>query len=330
MADRQSPSTSDRRSGGRRGRALVASAAGSSRDLRLCPGVPGAARRIRARPSLPLVAGQQQTPAGQKIFGAFSDCAPDRWGRTLVDRAERTLSTCRRCRTEPRRDRLSPRGPRRMRQGAFRFRDPRQRHLSARGRPASRRWSISPSCSAPPNGRTRGGGRRRHPPLLNDGSSLGGARPKAHATMREGVSRGQVPESCRRQLERHALGGGRPRTRAPAGIGVPPSQSDDRGPVRVGRGSLRRPGTASVPIRQRDVDAEAGDGGRGSYLEIAMRSRESPAPRVTAGALASGGVHDPHLQYRRPPSQSWFPARSAGWSLSPAFDLNPNPARAKS
>src|SRR4051812_46330601 len=40
-------------------------------------------------PALPLVLGQQQTPAGRAIFGAFSDCAPDRWGRRLIGRAER-------------------------------------------------------------------------------------------------------------------------------------------------------------------------------------------------------------------------------------------------
>src|SRR3954453_11564193 len=39
-------------------------------------------------PGLPLVTGQQQTAAGRPIFGAFSDCAPDRWGRRLIDRAE--------------------------------------------------------------------------------------------------------------------------------------------------------------------------------------------------------------------------------------------------
>jgi hypothetical protein len=32
-------------------------------------------------PRLPLVEGAQQTPAGREIFGAFSDAAPDRWGR---------------------------------------------------------------------------------------------------------------------------------------------------------------------------------------------------------------------------------------------------------
>ena len=40
-------------------------------------------------PALPLVLGQQQTPASRSIFGAFSDCAPDRWGRRLIGRAER-------------------------------------------------------------------------------------------------------------------------------------------------------------------------------------------------------------------------------------------------
>lgn len=37
-------------------------------------------------PSLDLVAGQQQTAANAKIFGAFSDSAPDRWGRRVIDR----------------------------------------------------------------------------------------------------------------------------------------------------------------------------------------------------------------------------------------------------
>lgn len=40
-------------------------------------------------PALSLVAGQQQTPTGRAMFGAFTDCAPDRWGRRLIARAER-------------------------------------------------------------------------------------------------------------------------------------------------------------------------------------------------------------------------------------------------
>ena len=39
-------------------------------------------------PALPLVLGQQQTPASRAMFGAFSDSAPDRWGRGLIARSE--------------------------------------------------------------------------------------------------------------------------------------------------------------------------------------------------------------------------------------------------
>lgn len=43
-------------------------------------------------PSLPLGTAPSQTPVGQKIFGALSDCAPDRWGRTLIKRAEARIA----------------------------------------------------------------------------------------------------------------------------------------------------------------------------------------------------------------------------------------------
>lgn len=39
-------------------------------------------------PTLPPSAAPTQTPVGTRLFGALSDCAPDRWGRTLVSRAE--------------------------------------------------------------------------------------------------------------------------------------------------------------------------------------------------------------------------------------------------
>ena len=40
-------------------------------------------------PALPLSAGQHQTRVGQALFGAFTDCSPDRWGRRLINRAEK-------------------------------------------------------------------------------------------------------------------------------------------------------------------------------------------------------------------------------------------------
>ena len=39
-------------------------------------------------PALPLVTGTLQSAVGRALFGAFSDCPPDRWGRTLISRAE--------------------------------------------------------------------------------------------------------------------------------------------------------------------------------------------------------------------------------------------------
>ena len=39
-------------------------------------------------PGLPLVAGQLQTAGDRAMFGAFADCAPDRWGRRLIHRDE--------------------------------------------------------------------------------------------------------------------------------------------------------------------------------------------------------------------------------------------------
>jgi serine/threonine-protein kinase HipA len=39
-------------------------------------------------PALPLLSGLQQSPASHKMFGAFADSSPDRWGRNLIRRAE--------------------------------------------------------------------------------------------------------------------------------------------------------------------------------------------------------------------------------------------------
>lgn len=43
-------------------------------------------------PALPLGGGTHHTRVGQLLFGAFTDCAPDRWGRTLVKRREAALA----------------------------------------------------------------------------------------------------------------------------------------------------------------------------------------------------------------------------------------------
>jgi serine/threonine-protein kinase HipA len=44
------------------------------------------------QPSLAFAAGSYTTEPGEKIFGCFSDCAPDRWGRALMQRREAKLA----------------------------------------------------------------------------------------------------------------------------------------------------------------------------------------------------------------------------------------------
>ena len=76
-------------------------------------------------PALPLTQGSLQTPVGLDMFRAFSDAAPDRWGRALITRSEKRRATSRQ---------VTPRslgeidfllGVRDdLREGAIRFRDP--------------------------------------------------------------------------------------------------------------------------------------------------------------------------------------------------------------
>ena len=48
-------------------------------------------KRFAIDPELPLFRGRQY-PMAQKLFGAFQDASPDRWGRTLLQRKERILA----------------------------------------------------------------------------------------------------------------------------------------------------------------------------------------------------------------------------------------------
>ena len=45
--------------------------------------------RFALEPALTLGPGPQHTEAGKALFGALGDSAPDRWGRVLMQRAER-------------------------------------------------------------------------------------------------------------------------------------------------------------------------------------------------------------------------------------------------
>jgi serine/threonine-protein kinase HipA len=284
-------------------------------------------------PGLPLVAGQQQTAARRPMFGAFSDCAPDRWGRRLINRAEEH------------RVRDEGRGAERrfgeadyllrvrddLRQGALRFRDPQTGVYLAPERTgvpylldlpellhASERMERDEATAA------------ELLTLLRGGSSLGGARPKAHVLDQNGrIAIAKFPsptadewdvmrwESVALRLARHA------------GIEVPDSSLhliDDKPVLVVDR--FDRAGTRRLGYVSAMTMLEAIDGDDGSYLDIAgVIEEQSPAAREDLRQLWRRIAFsilirntDDHLR-----NHGFLRLSSAGWSLSPAFDLNPDP-----
>jgi serine/threonine-protein kinase HipA len=285
-------------------------------------------------PGLPLIAGQQQTRAEQSMFGAFSDCAPDRWGRTLVDRAERRAATSagHTERTLGEVDYLL--GARDdMRQGALRFRDPGDGPFlapPASGVPAL--IELPELLAAAERDERDEAVAADLTLLLNGGSSLGGARPKAHVIDGDGrpaIAKFPSPAADAWDVMRWeavAL-----ELAADAGIEVPASQLlevSGRAVLAVERFDRTQAGGRLGYMSAMSM-LEAADGVRGSYLEIADAiERESPDPgedlvelwrRIAFSILISNT--DDHLR-----NHGFLRQTSSGWSLAPAFDLNPNPA----
>ncbi len=284
-------------------------------------------------PALSLVAGQQQTPVGRAMFGAFSDCAPDRWGRRLIARAERQ-----RVRREGGAERsfgeidylLGVRDD--LRQGALRFRDP-----------ATGTYLADEAAGVPPLldlPKLLGAAERLERDeasedelrtLLRGGSSLGGSRPKAHVLDADGrVAIAKFPSAAGDEWdvmrwEAVALALARA-----AGIGVPDwtLQIIDEKAVLVAD-RFDRAGEMRIGYVSAMTMLEAGDGDQGSYLEIAdVIERRSPTAgedlrqlwrRIAFSILISNT--DDHLR-----NHGFLRTSSAGWTLSPAFDLNPDPS----
>jgi serine/threonine-protein kinase HipA len=283
-------------------------------------------------PSLPLREGQQHTAAGQALFGAFTDCSPDGWGRRLVLRAEQQRA---------RDDERSPRGLSEvdfllgarddLRQGALRFQDAHDdSYLAASDHGVPHLLNLPRLLNAAEE-------LERDQPtaedlrlLLEGASSLGGARPKAHVldtADQLSIAKFPSPTADRWDVirwESIAL-----TLAQQAGITVPAHQLHKIAgrPVlvlrRFDREAERRLGYVSAMTM-----LGARDGEQGSYLEIAETLEEhSPHAaadlrelwrRIVFSVLISNT--DDHLR-----NHGLLKTSTAGWSLSPAFDLNPNP-----
>lgn len=282
-------------------------------------------------PALPLVTAQQQTAAGRKIFAAFSDCAPDRWGRRLIVRGEKH-----RVEREGGAERsfgeidllLGVRDD--MRQGALRFRRPGEEVFLADEETGVPHLIELPELLGASGAMERDEASEEElRTLLRGGSSLGGARPKAHVI--DGAGRAAIakfPSTADGhdviRWEAVALTLARA-----AGIDVPDWRLkliDDK-PVLIVR-RFDREGERRLGYVSAMTMLEAADGDGGSYLEIVDAiERHSPSTerdlrelwrRIAFTVLISNT--DDHLR-----NHGFLRLSSAGWSLSPAFDLNPDP-----
>ena len=285
-------------------------------------------------PALPLGPGTFRPPAGHAIFGSIGDAAPDSWGRALMRRRERRDAERegRHVRTLQETDFLLGVSDE-ARLGALRF-----RHRGDSVFQAPREAAIPGLIAL---GRLRNAAERVVQGVETDedlraifapGSSLGGARPKASVIDAHGnLSIAKFPkESDEYSLERWeaiALD-----LAEAAGIRAAAHDiHDDRGrPIFVSRRFDRDDGSAGRRIPFVSALSMTGhrDGEHGSYLDIvdalteqgaaAAADRAELFKRMAFSVLVSNT--DDHLR-----NHGFLRLDASGWTLSPAYDVNPTP-----
>lgn len=291
--------------------------------------------RFSLQPALAMTRGTFAPPAGQAVFGSIGDSAPDTWGRRLMQRAERRSSEreSRAVRTLAESDYLLGVADE-TRLGALRFRRVGEEEFQApvrAGVPAlielGRLLQITER-------------------ILRDeetdedlqlifapGSSLGGARPKASVIDRYGhLSIAKFPKETDdysvETWEEIAL-----RLAGKAGITTPKHELIKvAGKAVLLSRRFDREGAIRIPFLSAMSMMAAKDGERGSYPEIVdALTRHGAQARTDAHALYGRVVFnvlisnvDDHLR-----NHGFLWLGKAGWSLSPAYDLNPVPADIK-
>ncbi len=292
-------------------------------------------RHFALEPALPNGPGPYHTLPGRPLFGALGDSAPDRWGRTLLQRAE-----ARRSRAERRTQRtlreidylLGVTDV--LRQGALRFTAAVDGAFLAEMGDSR----VPPLVDLPQLLAASDRVIAHHDSnadlrlLVAPGSSLGGARPKASVRDVDGtllVAKFSSPSDEIHIVRWEAVAltlAGR------AGIELPgwrltKSASHD---VLLLRRFDRR-ATTRVPYLSAMSLLDAGEGDRRSYVDIAEALRRyGAAPRADLPMLWRRLAFnilvsnlDDHLRnhgvlYEAP-----------GWRLAPAYDLNPVPLEVK-
>lgn len=291
-------------------------------------------------PRLELWAHEQYPPARSAAFGIFMDSAPDRWGRVLMERREAAAAD--------REDR-----PLRhlqeidfllgvhdlTRVGALRFQGDASDFLdnSADAAPPVTDLATLAHISL----RIEEADIEKLPEyerwlamLIAPGTSLGGARPKASFTsLGNELWIAKFPAKD----DRYDVGTWEyltHRLARKAGIWVPQSELQTIGPrygtfcvERFDRHQRSRRMYASAMTLLERQDGESG----ASYLDIAEYLSDNGAQSHIGSDLAQlfrrvvfnvlAGNRDDHLR------NHGFIREPSGWRLSPAFDMNPNPAK---
>lgn len=280
--------------------------------------------------------GPQHTQQGRALFGAFGDSAPDRWGRTLIQREER-----RRAATEAR----APRSLGEVdyllgvgdiaRQGALRFKETLDAPFLASGEGANvpPLIRLGELLNAAMRVAADGDDENDLRLILAPGSSLGGARAKASVLDLQGqLSIAKFPqaddpypvmqwEAVALDLARHA------------GVEVPTwrlEQVADRRALLLRR--FDRDGEARIPFLSAMSMLGAADNEDHSYLEIVDALRQFGSQperdcaqlwrRIVFNILISNT--DDHLR-----NHGFLFDGARGWRLSPAYDMNPTPLDVK-
>lgn len=286
-------------------------------------------------PALALTRGTFAPPVGQMVFGSIGDSAPDTWGRRLVQRAERRQAERegRAVRTLAESEYLLGVSDE-TRLGALRFRWAGEAEFQApirAGVPAlielGRLLQITERIFRDEETE------EDLQLIFAPGSSLGGARPKASVIDQHGhLSIAKFPketdEYSIETWEEIAL-----RLAERTGIATPKHELIQvAGKAVLLSRRFDRAGTSRIPFLSAMSMMAAKDGQRGSYPEIVDSLTQHGAQAKTdAHALYRRVVFnvlisnvDDHLR-----NHGFLWLGKAGWSLSPAYDLNPVPADIK-
>ena len=280
----------------------------------------------------------RQFPNGKSIFGLFADAAPDRWGRVLMNKRERLLAE------------KEGRKPRKLhdsdyllgvydetRMGGIRFKlDMEGEFLSDDKYTATPPWTAlrtleeaSRNFEKDENSFTD----KWLKQLINPGSSLGGARPKATVVDTSGQlwiakfpSKNDESDSGAWEKVVHELAG-------MCGLNVPESKLEKFSELgstflvkRFDRDGKRRIHFASAMTLLGKTDGASAEDGTG-YLDIAAFIKAYGAnPKYDLMELWKRVVFsmavtntDDHLRNHA------FILTNNGWILSPLFDVNPVP-----